>query len=81
MQRQQCPNNQLNAMKLARTCLLEKSNEQYLSSVAERMHLSARAIHRSLRVARTIADMEGAKAVERAHINEAIGYRQQDLLP
>lgn len=44
----------------------------------ERLGLSARALHRILRVARTLADLEGASSVTQAHLVEALGYRQLD---
>jgi len=43
----------------------------------ERFDLSARAIHRSLRVARTIADLDKAQTVSAIHFSEALGYRQR----
>jgi len=43
--------------------------------------LSARALHRTLRVARTIADLAGSNAVGSGHIGEALAYRNQDLEP
>ncbi|MEJ6403938.1 YifB family Mg chelatase-like AAA ATPase [Yoonia sp. 2307UL14-13] len=46
-----------------------------LTKVAERFGLSARGYHRVLRVARTIADLEGAKDVRKPHVAEAVGYR------
>lgn len=48
---------------------------ELLSRVAERMGLSARGYHRILRVARTIADLDGSARVRRPHIAEAVGYR------
>jgi magnesium chelatase family protein len=46
-----------------------------LAEVAERFRLSARGYHRVVRVARTIADLEGSAPVERGHVAEAAGYR------
>lgn len=47
-----------------------------LTEAAERMRLTARGYHRVLRVARTLADLEGAEAVRRIHIAEALSYRR-----
>ncbi|MBL8629917.1 MAG: YifB family Mg chelatase-like AAA ATPase [Rhodospirillaceae bacterium] len=47
-----------------------------LTQAAEKMRLSARGYHRILRVARTIADLEGAANVKRVHIAEALSYRR-----
>ena len=43
--------------------------------VAERLKLSARGYHRVLRVARTLADLDGAERVGRVHLAEALSYR------
>jgi len=47
-----------------------------LLRAAERLRLSARGYHRVLRVARTLADLDGSANVERRHIAEALSYRQ-----
>jgi magnesium chelatase family protein len=49
-----------------------------LVRAAERLGLSARAWHRTLRVARTLADLDGSAAVRRLHIAEALSYRRQE---
>ena len=47
-----------------------------LTEAAERMRLSARGYHRVLRVARTLADLDGVEAVRRLHVAEALSYRR-----
>lgn len=47
-----------------------------MTEAAERLRLSARGYHRVLRVARTLADLEGASHVGRTHVAEALGYRR-----
>jgi magnesium chelatase family protein len=49
-----------------------------LVRAAERLGLSARAWHRTLRVARTLADLDGADVVRRLHVAEALSYRRQE---
>lgn len=50
-----------------------------LDQAAEKLRLSARGYHRVLRLARTIADLEGAEAVGRAHVAEAASYRRAPI--
>jgi magnesium chelatase family protein len=47
-----------------------------LTDAAERLRLSARGYHRVLRVARTLADLDGAEGVRRLHVAEALSYRR-----
>ncbi len=56
----------------------EETGRALLTQVAERFGLSARGYHRVLRVARTIADLEGEETVLRAHIAEAVSYRMAE---
>jgi len=50
-----------------------------LQQAISRLNLSARAYHRVLKVARTIADMEGENAISVRHIAEAVQYRRLNL--
>ncbi|MDB4883441.1 MAG: hypothetical protein JWL95_2207 [Gemmatimonadetes bacterium] len=54
---------------------LESAARRTLTDAGERLHLSARAFHRVLRVARTIADLDGQASIGQAHVGEALGYR------
>lgn len=64
---------------LAEVATPDAEGKALLSRVAERFGLSARGYHRVLRVARTIADLEGSQAVRRPHVAEAVSYRLPEL--
>lgn len=53
----------------------DAGGQALLSDAAEKMRFSARAYHRILKVARTLADLDGAETVGRIHLAEAISYR------
>ena len=59
-------------------CAIRDEGEKMLENAITRMGLSARAHDRILKVARTIADLEGADNVETRHLGEAIQYRTLD---
>ncbi|MCL4369920.1 MAG: YifB family Mg chelatase-like AAA ATPase [Chloroflexi bacterium] len=56
-------------------CRVEGSAQSILKAAVAQMHLSARAYHRILKVARTIADLEGSPQIAPAHVAEAVQYR------
>ena len=78
-QRQQARGNWLNARlppsALAACCRLADPEQALLEQAAERLELSARSLHRVLRVARTIADLDASEGIGRPHLAEALGYR------
>lgn len=71
-------NSQLSAKMLDVYCKLEKEEEKIMEEAYNRLHLSARAYHRILKVARTIADLEGEERISTKHLTEAVCYRSMD---
>jgi magnesium chelatase family protein len=61
-----------------RHCRLSANDSGLLQTAMARLKLSARAYHRILRVARTIADMDASDSITTAHLTEAVGYRALD---
>ncbi len=73
-------NAHLSTSELETACALGDDERAWLSGVLARLNLSARAYHRVLKVARTIADLNGEETVEKGALMEAIGYRQLDRM-
>jgi magnesium chelatase family protein len=63
---------------LARYCRIGDAADALLKTAIHRLGLSARAYHRVLKIARTIADLAGAAQIATAHVSEAIQYRRFD---
>ncbi len=63
---------------LKRHCRISQNADAVLKTALARLKLSARAYHRILKIARTIADLDGADRVQSRHIGEAIQYRSLD---
>jgi magnesium chelatase family protein len=79
--RQGKANADLTGKEAEKMCALSSEGIRLLDRALERLRLSARAYHRILRVARSIADLEGSEAVDIRHLGEAIGYRSLDRKP
>ncbi len=73
-------NAQMDVNMLRRHLALDESAAQTLRKVQERGVLSARGQHRLLRVARTVADLQGSKHTCRQHLAEALGWRAEAML-
>jgi magnesium chelatase family protein len=74
-------NQQLEAADMEKVCVLGESDKALLEHAIEKLGLSTRAYHRVLKVARTLADMEGQEHLQTEHITEALGYRTLDRQP
>lgn len=69
------PNAQMESKEVSEFCTLSEEQHSWLEAALEKFNLSARAIHRTLKVSRTIADMAGAENIEADHLREALSYR------
>jgi magnesium chelatase family protein len=77
-ERQGKPNSKLSTREIDKTCVPDEAGAILLKQAISRLGLSARAYHRVLKVARTIADLAGEQSIASAHIAEAIQFRRFD---
>ena len=68
----------MGAKEIEQFCELNETSLKLLKTAMEKLNLSARAYDRILKVARTIADLEGSHNLSTVHISEAIQYRSLD---
>jgi magnesium chelatase family protein len=71
-------NAQMSTRTLKRYCPLGPPVRTLIEQAMNELHLSARAYHRIVKVARTIADLEGAEEIDVPHVAEAVQYRSLD---
>ncbi|MCC6420934.1 MAG: magnesium chelatase, partial [Gemmataceae bacterium] len=71
-------NGRMTSRQLRKHCALDEEGKGLLKEAMDSLGLSARAHDRILRVARTVADLEGSLAIRPGHVIEAIGYRSLD---
>jgi magnesium chelatase family protein len=74
-------NAQMTPADMERFCRTDAQAGALLASAIQRLGLSARAYHRVLKIARTIADLDGQKRIGRTHVSEAVQYRRLDRAP
>jgi magnesium chelatase family protein len=78
--RQGKTNSTLSASEIGKWCAQNSAAESLLRQAIARLNLSARAYHRVLKLARTIADLAGSETIAVAHVAEAIQYRKLDRM-
>lgn len=71
-------NSEMGAKDIKEYCRLEGDAEKMIAQAVDSMKLSARVYHRILKLARTIADLEGDEAIKAGHIAEALQYRPKE---
>jgi len=81
LERQDKPNSKLSTREIDIHCVLNDAGVTMLKQAISRLGLSARAYHRILKVARTIADLAGCTSIASEQIAEAIQYRRFDASP
>ena len=74
----QVNNATMSADQVEKYCVLTEPAEQLMKKVFEKLHLSMRGYHKTLKVARTIADLEQSSTIGESHIREALLYRSVD---
>ncbi len=71
-------NSQMKAVHLKKYCALDNISQKLLKNAFQSFKLSGRAYHRLVKVARTIADLEGCEKIQPEHVGEALQYRPVD---
>ncbi len=77
-QRQGCANAALDPQQRGQFCALQQADEDWFLNAIEKLQLSARGYHRLLKIARTVADLNGEEWIARPHLLEALSYRSLD---
>ena len=72
-------NSQMNSSHIDKYCQLSENEKNILKKATEKLSLSARAIHRLLKLARTIADMDNSENIQANHLLEALQYRSRSM--
>ena len=80
LDRQQKPNAFMDNKEIEQFCLLNHECEKLMDSAYEQLGLSARSYHRTLKLARTVADLDNSETIQTTHLSEAISYRHYDRL-
>lgn len=71
-------NSEMSVVELRKYCVLGSAEQVLMKAAMKQYNLSGRSMHRILKVARTIADLEAAETISAAHIAEAIQYRSKN---
>ena len=73
-------NYEMKIPEIKKFCQIDEVSQNILKNAMYQLHLSARAYHRILKIARTIADLESSEKIKSVHIAEALQYRPKEML-
>lgn len=71
-------NSQIRSEMIHDFCRIDKKEQEFMEQVYHKLDLTARSYHRILKIARTIADLEGEEEILPKHLSEAVCYRIAD---
>lgn len=71
-------NSQMPSVLVRKYCALDAGQEKFMEEMYQKLNLTARSYHKILKVARTLADMEGEEQIRTRHLQEAVCYRSLD---
>jgi len=71
-------NSEMGQKEIKNFCQIDEDSKLILHQAVDQLHLSARAYFRIIKIARTIADLEGCEIIKREHIAEALQYRPKE---
>jgi predicted ATPase with chaperone activity len=66
----------LSNKEIEKFCQISTQDQEFLKDIIEKFRLSARAYHRVIKIARTIADLDNEELIKSYHLKEAVGYRR-----
>jgi len=70
-------NSKMSQEELKKYCIIKEEDKRFLISALENLQISARVYDKILKIARTIADLEGKQDIERKHLLEAISFKKR----
>jgi magnesium chelatase family protein len=72
-------NAEMTSVELQQFCKIDAPAQNLMKTAMKQIHFTARAFHRTLKLARTVADLEGSDAIKTNHLAEALQYRQRNI--
>jgi magnesium chelatase family protein len=72
-------NAEMTAVEVKQYCTIDIAAQSLMKTAMRQIHFTARAFHRTLKLARTIADLDNAEVIGTSHLAEALQYRQRNI--